>query len=127
MSNGHKLPFTINQDGFVIKNGIKLPFKYYSESNEIEFVIKHPNDIRRNKNSRFIRIQIAQLFILPLLYSPNSEFVQNLECPECNKKGVSEFNGIIDSDIILKCLHCDHENTAQIMGDIKDGHLRTNK
>lgn len=124
-----RLPFTINQDGFVINSkGIKLPFKYYSESNEFEFFIKNHNDVRKNGNSHYIRIQIAQLFTLPLLYSPNSEFIMNLECPNCSKRGVSEFNGMIKLDvnfkIKLKCLHCDHD---WIMGDRKDGHFKSDK
>lgn len=114
----------LDERGFVWVDGDKLPFRYLPETKQIEFFRK---DVRntKNKDDRIFTINLIDIQVLSLLYPPGENYANGWKCEKCDKIGLSNFKGIIQSEnniptIMFECLHCghtfaplSHENTAQ--------------
>lgn len=105
----YQVPFTMDEKGFVHWNGFKLPIKYCPEKEQLEFALKDPTAIQRN-GGKFVRVDIVELQVLSLMYPAGYDYTVNAVCPDCGKRGSSNFVGIMEHDglpkIKLKCLHC---------------------
>lgn len=100
----------IDEKGFVYYDGIKMPFKYLPETQEIEVKIKHKKHAQEYGAEK-VCIGLIDLQVLSLLYPSGGNYSSEWKCGQCKKTGVSNFKGIaVDTDgkpmILFKCLHC---------------------
>lgn len=102
----------LDEKGFVYYDGIKMPFKFLPETQEIEVKIKHKKHAQEYGAEK-VCINLIDLQVLSLLYPVGGDHLNKWKCENCNKHGVSNFKGTtIDTIgqpvILFECLHCGH-------------------